>query len=816
MFLQAVTVCINYADYLESIIANRHHFDRWLVITCGEDTETQRLCATHGIECRVSCVLRPNGSDFDAAYRKAPVINEALDLLEQTGWVLLLDSDVLLPRHFRQRLEALPLEKGCLYGAAGRKVCADRDAFDMIRGCEPWDRLLRRNSRAIGYLNLFHSQSAVNRYPTRTEWGGDHDDWRFTNCFESKQIRLLPMTVVHAGPIQKNWRVRVSEVFRSELGKSFFELPEEVIARIEEMSCAVAAIVGYFPGGRWLEIAKRFSKVFLVDQFQVHAKSGSAMLEADRTVLRRLWEEESAELQNLERLGPHSKESVAKIPDASIDFLYLPGEVAPDWMAPALSHWLPKLREGAIVCGDLFGMPSWRESTFTISLLLNVPDGVAPDGFWWTRYHPDTIRVKPACIAERECDRSDGVVVVNHGKESLESLLLSLHAVRKSWTGPLQVYHWGEHDESLQILCELLDADLRHVSAKAESNAPQNGNPEDGSHFEDLLTEAAKIQPFARGLILRPGMVPLAPIAPLLTGEKSSVIGGPRFPWLVTREGRVTSRRFLEFAEAKTYAARAQKPVLSFAGDPLSWTDSAWEIWSEMSSNFGLEFAAEVRLPKEVTVVAVISEDSIGDLQRNWVTWRFRQRNPIVLILMNCSADDLWLPGDIAPEKVISLSMRDRDDFRPLLETVGNACSTEWALLLPGIGILPGAEIQLPQPGAIALVHQMQDANEELQLTGNCFVSNPFMGLLRVSFLRSAARLTEASLPRTHRFPVFMRLLAESSLEQWQTFDATQVGWKATSECFYVSRNTLSAVHSNRLDSSEAGQTGRIASSIGA
>ncbi|MDQ3624972.1 MAG: glycosyltransferase family 2 protein [Verrucomicrobiota bacterium] len=140
MKLQAVTICINYADFLECIVRNQRHFDRWIIVTVPEDHETIAVCRRHGLEFLFSRVLRPDGRDFHSSFNKSRILNEGLDALDQHGWTAILDSDVLLPRHFREQVCALPLECGALYGMAGRKICPDRDMFEALKWCEPWDR----------------------------------------------------------------------------------------------------------------------------------------------------------------------------------------------------------------------------------------------------------------------------------------------------------------------------------------------------------------------------------------------------------------------------------------------------------------------------------------------------------------------------------------------------------------------------------------------------------------------------------------------------------------------------------------------------
>ena len=160
MKLLAITICSNYADYLDCLIENRRHFDRWIVLTVPLDVATHALCDRHGIECYDSALLQPDGKDFHAVSNKGTVINEGIERLlenerDEAGWCAVLDADVLLPRHFGERVRAMPLEAGVLYGTSGRKVCETRAQFEMLRECEPWDRLVARNSQALGYFNLF-------------------------------------------------------------------------------------------------------------------------------------------------------------------------------------------------------------------------------------------------------------------------------------------------------------------------------------------------------------------------------------------------------------------------------------------------------------------------------------------------------------------------------------------------------------------------------------------------------------------------------------------------------------------------------------
>ena len=50
-FLEAVTVCVDYSDFLaETIPTNRPHVDRWIIVTSPDDHETLDLCHHHNLE----------------------------------------------------------------------------------------------------------------------------------------------------------------------------------------------------------------------------------------------------------------------------------------------------------------------------------------------------------------------------------------------------------------------------------------------------------------------------------------------------------------------------------------------------------------------------------------------------------------------------------------------------------------------------------------------------------------------------------------------------------------------------------------------
>jgi hypothetical protein len=726
MKIFAITICINYSDYLECVACNRRHFDRWIVMTIQEDSATHEVCTRYGIEYRNSSILSSNGSDFNAVHNKGPVLNEALQLIEEDilgakensqeedYWTLIIDADVLLPRHFRDRVEALPLRKGVLYAAAGRKICETREQFETLRHSEPWERLVSRYSQALGYFNLFAMDASPNRYPPRQAGNiVHHDDWLFTTSFAEANRAILPFTVIHTGPYALNWDGRVSPQFSKNgiddgLKSSTDIFPAAPIG-------SAAAVIGYFPGGRWLELTQNCSNVYLFDQYAIHATSGDPMVEADRLSLRRLMDIEIADAQNLFLCGSHSVAGLAQIPDGSLDLLYLPGELSSDWLCTALPHWLVKLKNNGVICGDQYGILHWPEATHSIALIFGTPE-TGPAGFWWTRFSTENWAhmLPPVC----RDSATDGVCFVNAGGERLQELFLSLYTFRKHWAGAIQVWHHGEESDPLRIACCQLGVELRHVSANAK-------NP------EELLEEACLISPFRCGLFLLPGSLAVGPIELAFkeNGENfHAMCGEPRRVKAVRlASGRPIWERFPFAAAQSFYNNKGDGVVVVYGGDAREWTEEAWELWCQAQSELALTFAPDVKVMPEALICCIISREEAADFQQNWLTWRFEPGVPVLLLFIGVNPDAFWLPGLSTDVKMSFFSEGESQKPRFIAGRIVQACKQSAkrnvVFISPKAAALPGAQLfhDIPKTLRIA-VHKTEAVAKEMELTGNQFL----------------------------------------------------------------------------------------------
>jgi hypothetical protein len=242
MFLEAITVCVGYDDFLAEVIAwNRPHFDRWLIVTTPQDEATRTLCHRRGLEVLLTEDFHRQGAAFD----KAKGIDHGLHLLEHRDWVLHLDADIVLPGRFRESLADADLDRRAIHGA---------DRF-RVRGWPQWQRLqasgfFSRHGRSahhnvcfpegfavgarwaddqqgyapIGFFQLWHTSAAfyqgvrIRRYCPQGHNDAARTDVQFSLLWDRKHRVLLPEVIVahlesEQAPVGANWSGRTTARF---------------------------------------------------------------------------------------------------------------------------------------------------------------------------------------------------------------------------------------------------------------------------------------------------------------------------------------------------------------------------------------------------------------------------------------------------------------------------------------------------------------------------------------------------------------------------------------------------------------------------
>lgn len=238
--IEAVTVCVNYGDFLAVTAEwNRHLFDQWVVVTTPDDELTREVCRKYRIEALVTEEGREPGGGLNKGY----LVERGLQMLSAEGWRWHLDADVVLPRHARLMLTQAHLDPAVIYGVDRVMV---RSWADWVRlrdsgylnqpadtphevgfppGFEVGARWFVPQSGwvPIGFTQIWHTsveewrRVRVRPYPSNHD-GASHTDVRHSLQWDRRRRQLLPeLIAVHLesepAEMGANWRGRTTRPF---------------------------------------------------------------------------------------------------------------------------------------------------------------------------------------------------------------------------------------------------------------------------------------------------------------------------------------------------------------------------------------------------------------------------------------------------------------------------------------------------------------------------------------------------------------------------------------------------------------------------
>lgn len=785
MKFQAVSVCINYADYLRCVVENHKHFDRWVIITVESDEATQELCVRYKLKCHVSNLLGPDGVEFNAAYCKSAVINEGLALLDHDCWAVVLDCDILLPRHFRRRLEAQPLEAGCVYGLKGRRVCSDRYTFGLLRDSEPWEAALQRNTQPLGYCHIFSLQGSPNRYPELSrDRGRTHDDDQFIEKFPEMNRRVLPFSCLHAGPTAMNWNARVTENYLCGLGnqeKNGLASALVNLFRDQLLENAAAAMIGYFPGTLLESLAKHCNRLYLVDNFRIQRTSVNAEVEADRAVLRAcLGEMDLGE--KVVCLDVNSETTINRVPEKCLDVLYISGGFNSPFqtLAGSLPIWLSKLKNGGIVCGDMFAHAVWPNGIAVITSLLGSPSYITGTGFWVKRFDEECL-VSGVRKTNKAAVGGEGVCIVNTEWEDLEPLLLSIHSTREFWNGPIAVYHWGEDEDQLRIACKRFECSLYRMGPAALGISLKGKE----------VSSIAAIQPFENALVLTSGMLFCGQASRVFRDTHVATILPSQSPVLLRPDGTIQSIRRVRHPDGSITSHSGE--IVIPEGERSVWGGLTWEVWTNRKISMLSEMVCHVRVPEDASIVFIVDSEALGDLQQQWAAFRFVPAAHILLVVVNVAPADVWLPGDVSPDAILFMSGYDVGE---ILTSILQECMGKRLLFLaPTFSALPCADLFSSREweGYNVVYHSSVMAMEEPEITGNHFAPVHFTGIVSSEYLRTLIADDERSLKLAPDVSSFMHVALFRNREHTATVDLGRYGIVIPVAYRYLNRRQVRA-----------------------
>lgn len=210
MILEAVTVCINYGDYLRVGLAhNASQLNKLVVVTTKDDDETRSVISDCGLGNVVECLVESGGAPFN----KGKFINTGLRMLDRSDWLLHLDSDIVFPVGLRKIILGGVRRRDIIYGIHRTCTSDPQDVERFLSGQSIVGKIAFRDSpKPVGYFQLWHATSNPMRkepwYPDSHE-SVTRSDVEFTRKFPSCAFIRNAMCL-HLGVPVVNWRGRVS------------------------------------------------------------------------------------------------------------------------------------------------------------------------------------------------------------------------------------------------------------------------------------------------------------------------------------------------------------------------------------------------------------------------------------------------------------------------------------------------------------------------------------------------------------------------------------------------------------------------------
>lgn len=210
--LDIVIVSVNYNDYLlVSLNNNRKYIDKITVVTSSEDFMCQKICEMYKVKCVITDIMYEGGAKFN----KGKAINEGIKSIENPDWILLMDSDIVIPEELIKVINGTKLDINYLYGTS-RIMCEGYERYKDYRNgnVSLYDLGKTENSAGYGFFQLFNIKSPnidrMNPFPTVSD-DASWSDLIFRDKFTKRGKIEYP--VIHLGESYINWFGRTTSKF---------------------------------------------------------------------------------------------------------------------------------------------------------------------------------------------------------------------------------------------------------------------------------------------------------------------------------------------------------------------------------------------------------------------------------------------------------------------------------------------------------------------------------------------------------------------------------------------------------------------------
>lgn len=209
MRISAVTVCVNYEDFLIHCLSNLAILDRWVIVTTSWDSSTINLCR----DLKTELVIKDDWVNSEEHMDKGKGINYGIDALRDEEWILIMDADIILPFEMKEAFEASNPNPRFLYGMS--RLCAqNRESFLAYQQGDS-SKLFVSHDFLAGFFQLYNRKIYPDRRYVEGRWTGRNTDWMFKKMWPTNERKLIQgMRCINVGPVGKNVATRITSQWK--------------------------------------------------------------------------------------------------------------------------------------------------------------------------------------------------------------------------------------------------------------------------------------------------------------------------------------------------------------------------------------------------------------------------------------------------------------------------------------------------------------------------------------------------------------------------------------------------------------------------
>ena len=390
----------------------------------------------------------------------------------------------------------------------------------------------------------------------------------------------------------------------------------------------------------------------------------------------------------------------------------------------------------------------------------------------------------------------DTVLFVERGVENLDRLIITVHSVRQHWRGPAVLCYFGSAKRHLQTICDRYSVHLHYMGENARVA---------GSDEFAFVNDAMDACPFERILFIPSGSVflgetPVSEMFALLHDKCDAITCVPTI-------GVKSAHDLQLFRVPFSRADGCQHDsIILCVGDPDTWDETAWEYWCVAYAEAAAAFATNIHVREDAKIIFVVPKDEAGSFQQNWLTFKFPKTASILIFLVDTAATEFWLPGShsgVSVREITSGEIQNLGSFISIL-LMSEPRREKYILCPPSTRAADIMNLWVDKAFDDVDIAVIGDnaAVRETKMTGNWFITTPFLAMFSRSSLSGFVEHPIATSTVYEDWPRILRLMA-AELDIDIVFSELAVRQTKHAAGYIYSRDPRGLNVSNRQKSSD-------------